>query len=279
MDREYIFTFNLKTEHINKLYLRYGGTWISDKQEVEINLSNSEVNKTGDKIYEASYNENLVTIRFKVSNLDGSASDSYQFLVIAESENAQRAVIDIDNVRFKLIPVLSGIVLNTTDAIKKFDFGASFSYEGLKVIGVNSDGTTIDINPSDCTFTGYDMSLEGRQIITVSYQSFEAIYQIEVNRVLKELIVESNNVKKSYGYGESLDLTGLVVKVAYIDGGEEVTLEHDSLRIYGYAVFAGGFNSRKNGTYTIEIVYRNLKATFDVTVSFEEVYSFGESNY
>lgn len=273
MNREYIFSFNLNTENVTRLYLRYGGDWISDKQEVSINMSNNEVTITGEKISQATYSHGLVTLRFTVSQLDGSASDSYQFQVITENVNGQKSTISVDNTKFKLIPVLSSIVVDATNAKRKFAYGETFAYGGVKVTGINSDGTTFIINPNDCEYSGYDMNIEGKQNVIVSYQGLQDIYVIEVVRVLQELIIDTTNVKKTYGYGEKLDLTGLVVKVSYVDGGEQDVLEHNALALYGYAVFAGGFNSQKNGTYTITIVYKHLFKTFDVTVSFDESYS------
>ena len=279
MGREYIFTFNLSTSNVTRLYLRYGGDWISDKQEVSINMSNNQVTITGDKISEATFADGLVTLRFTVSQLSGSAADSYQFQVITENVAGERGVINVDNTKFRLIPVLSSIEVDASNAKRKFAYGETFAYGGVKITGINSDGTTFIIDPNACEYSGYDMNLEGKQNVVVTYQGKQDIYTIEVMRVISELIIDTTNVKKTYGYGEELDLTGLVVKVSYLDGGGQDVLEHNALAYYGYSVFAGGFNSRKNGTYTITVIYKTLIKTFDVTVSFDEGYSFDGIDY
>ncbi len=279
MDREYIFSFNLNTQNITSLSLRYGGAWISEDQQINIDPVNGTIEKVGDKIFAVSFVNNLVTIRYKVSPLDGSQTDSYQFEVRAVAINGQNAKIDIDNTRFEQIPVLSSISVNPLNAKTKFDFGDTFTYEGIVVTGHNSDGTTTPINASDCEYSGYDMNQEGNQIVFVTYQEFQAYYQINVSRVLSDMSIDTTNVKKNYGYGEKLDLTGLVVSVSYADGGPGEVLQHNALTLYGYAVFAGGFDSHKQGTYTIEIIYKHLKKSFQVTVSFEEEYGFDGIGY
>ena len=279
MNREYIFSFNLNTQNITSLSLRYGGAWISENQQININPVNGTIEKVGDKILAVSFVNNLVTIRYKVSPLDGSQADSYQFEVRAVATNGANAKIDIDNTRFEQIPVLSSISVDSLNAKTKFAFGDTFTYQGIVVTGHNSDGSTTPINASDCEYSGYDMNQEGNQIVFVTYQGLQSFYQINVSRVLSEMNIDTTNVKKNYGKGEKLDLTGLVVTVSYVDGGQGETLEHNSLMLYGYAVFAGGFDSNKPGTYTIEIIYRHLKKSFQVTVSFEENYNFDGISY
>ena len=279
MNREYIFSFNLNTQHVSSLSLRYGGRWFSDQQQVNIDISGNSISKIGDKILEVSYASNLVTIRFIVSPLDGTTAESYQFGFYAIADNGEKAIIDIDNTRFVQIPVLASISLNTANVVNKFAFGDTFSHQGLTVIGHNSDGTTFSINADDCEYSGYSMSTEGNQIVTVTYQGFTAIYQISVYRVLNNMIINIDNVKRNYGYGEPLDLTGLQVYVTYDDEFEGSTLTHNALRLYGYAVFAGGFDSHKQGTYVIEILYHHLRKSFEVYVSFDEAYSFNGISY
>ena len=279
MNREYIFSFNLNTQNITALTLRYGGRWITENQQIDINPVSGTINKTGDKIYAVSFVNNLVTIRYKVSPLDNSQADSYQFEVRAVATNGSNAKIDIDNTRFEQIPVLSSISVDPLNVKTRYAFGDTFTYQGLVVTGHNSDGSTVAINASDCEYTGYDMNQEGNQIVFVTYQGLQSFYQINVSRVLREMSIDTTNVKKNYGKGEKLDLTGLVVTVSYTDGGQGETLEHNALMLYGYAVFAGGFDSNKPGTYTIEIIYRHLKKSFQVTVSFEEEYNFDGISY
>lgn len=280
MDREYVFSFNLNTQNVSAISFRYGGRWIdTNQQQINIDVAGHSISKIGDKMLEVSYVENVVTIRFMVFAINNSSSDPYQFEVGVTATNGQTAIIDLDNTRFVQIPVLSSISLNTVNVKTRYAFNDTFTHQGLVVTGHNSDGTTITISADDCEYSGYDMAMEGNQIVFVTYQGLQARYQINVSRVLQEMSIDATNVKKIYGYGESLDLTGLVVVVSYVDGGANQTLEHNALKRYGYAVFAGGFDSHKQGTYTIEILYKHLRKSFQVTVSFEESYDVGGVSY
>lgn len=279
IDREVVFSFDVKTTNISKLYMRYGGPWIQDVQEVSIDLGTGNCTKTGNKMLDITYVNNKVTLKFKTGSLDGKTAESYQLLVSALATNVAKATIDVDNTKFVQIPQLSGISVNTGTAKLNYAFGDSFSSEGLVIIGTNTDGTLCTIPASDCSYSGYNMNSEGRQTVTVTYLTFSSTYQITVARVLSRINIDTTNVKKAYGYGEKFDLTGLVVTATYEDGGEEVTLVNDALKLNGYAVFAGGFDSTKKGQYVVEIIYKNKKATFTVTVDFEETYDFSGNSY
>lgn len=280
LNRINILSFDIGTQNAKKLYLVYGGTWATERHQVIIDFEGSTISKEGDRILEATYADNHVTIKFKTGLLDGaSKNEAFQFQGIVQGVSGQKVSISIDNTRVSQIAELSSISLNTTAVKKTFDFGDTFTYAGMVITGTNTDGTTVSINPDDCTYTGYDMNADGKQLVTVTYKTFTDTYFIRVNRVLSMLNLDTTNVKKTYGYGEELDLTGLVVSVTYADGGEPVTLEHNALQTNGYAVFAGDFNSRKVGEYDITVIYKQLSKSFKVKVEFSESYNFDGITY
>ena len=61
-----------------------------------------------------------------------------------------------------------------------FTVGDTFSFGGT-VTAVYSDGSRAAVAESDVTFSGYDMSTAGQQIVTVTYQTKTATYEITVN--------------------------------------------------------------------------------------------------
>ena len=75
------------------------------------------------------------------------------------------------------VPELTGITVNATKTT--FTVGEVFAFVGT-VTANYSNGTTEDVTAS-ATFSGYNMSQAGTQIITVAYEGKTATYDITVN--------------------------------------------------------------------------------------------------
>ena len=75
------------------------------------------------------------------------------------------------------VPELTGITVNATKTT--FTVGEAFAFVGT-VTANYSNGTTEDVTAS-ATFSGYNMSQAGTQIITVAYEGKTATYDITVN--------------------------------------------------------------------------------------------------
>lgn len=75
------------------------------------------------------------------------------------------------------VPELEGITVKATKTT--FTVGDTFSFEGT-VTANYSNGTTKDVTTS-ATFTGYNMSQEGDQTVTVTYEGKTTTYGITVN--------------------------------------------------------------------------------------------------
>lgn len=75
------------------------------------------------------------------------------------------------------VPELTGITVNATKIT--FTVGDEFAFKGT-VTANYSNGTTEDVTAS-ATFSGYNMSQEGPQTITVTYEGKTATYGITVN--------------------------------------------------------------------------------------------------
>lgn len=75
------------------------------------------------------------------------------------------------------VPELTGITVNATKTT--FTVGEEFAFAGT-VTANYSNGTTEDVTAS-ATFSGYNMSQAGTQIITVAYKGKTATYDITVN--------------------------------------------------------------------------------------------------
>lgn len=75
------------------------------------------------------------------------------------------------------VPELTGITVNATKTT--FTVGDTFSFAGT-VTANYSNGTTKDVTAS-ASFSGYNMSQEGTQIVTVTYEGKTATYNITVD--------------------------------------------------------------------------------------------------
>ncbi|MGM9643075.1 MAG: bacterial Ig-like domain-containing protein [Eubacteriales bacterium] len=106
--------------------------------------------------------------------------------------------------------------------------------------------------------TGFDSSKTGVQNITVKYGDTDctAVIQVEVIKEVELKIVKPQ--KLVYFVGEKQDLSGLSVSVIYNNGGSKQLGSED------YAVT--GFTSNTIGEKTVTVKYKELTATYTVTV-------------
>ena len=78
-----------------------------------------------------------------------------------------------------IIPTLTTITVDYTNAQTTFTVGDTFSSEGLVVTAHYSDGTSEDV--TNYTVSQPDMSTAGSKTITVTYENIDATYTIQVN--------------------------------------------------------------------------------------------------
>lgn len=134
-----------------------------------------------------------------------------------------------------------------------YTVGDSLDLTGIEVCILYSDGSRKEID--DYTVTGYEPSV-GVKIVVISYDGMRTAFTVTVYpKEIKEIGVSSLPNKLNYTYGESLDLTGLIVTAYYEDGTYE--------DITGYVV--SGFDGSV-GVNTIYIQYGKFRFSFDVTV-------------
>lgn len=74
-------------------------------------------------------------------------------------------------------PVITGI--EVTAETVEFTVGDEFVFDGT-VLALYDDETTVDIT-TETTFTGYDMTTAGTQVVTATYKTFTDTYEITVN--------------------------------------------------------------------------------------------------
>lgn len=131
---------------------------------------------------------------------------------------------------------------------KEFYTGDDFSYEGLKVTAVYSDGTTKDVNSFEVS--GFDSTKVGYQTIKVSYEedgtTVSTTYTVKLIQLQVSYIELSGNYKTEYEVGEAYSIEGLVVTAYYNNSTSKVVLPNS----------ISGYNGTKAGNEIITISYK-----------------------
>jgi hypothetical protein len=105
--------------------------------------------------------------------------------------------------------------------------------------------------------SGYNSSNIGQQLITVSFYNVTATFTVTV-KGLMTITVRNLPTKTVYDYGESLDLTGLVVLGTYSDSSvEQIPVKTSQI---------SRFDSTRGGEQTVVITVDGRNAVFTVTV-------------
>jgi hypothetical protein len=132
------------------------------------------------------------------------------------------------------------------------------SWPGLEIRGEWDQMGSDRIDLSYCEITGYMKDQPGKQTIRVSYEGLVTTFEVDVRSMASILIVQ-NPLKLDYFQGESLDLTGLMVRGIWGDG-----IPDEPLTIAGNDV--SGFNSNQVGIQRLTITKNGRIANFDVEV-------------
>lgn len=125
-------------------------------------------------------------------------------------------------------PTLSSIAVKTNPTKTAYTVGDAADYTGLAITLTYSDGSTTEVTYSSTgssfNFAGFDSSAAAEsQTITVSYGGKTATFTIKISaaasqKTLSAITVDaSTTASNKYKVGETLDPTGLVLKLTYSD--------------------------------------------------------------
>lgn len=143
-----------------------------------------------------------------------------------------------------------------------YNIGESFDMSGISVIATKSDGTTEDVT-GKASVSPSKLNTPGESVaVTVSYEGTSKTFNVKVNpaeATVTGITIASAPNKTVYTVGESLDTTGLSIKVEKSDGSSETIGS-------GFDVSPkGALNTA--GSVTITVSYKEKTATFTVTVN------------
>ncbi len=152
---------------------------------------------------------------------------------------------------------VTGIKILSEPNTKEFAEGSAIDVSGLVLQAQYDNGTTGLI--TDYTINGYDKNTVGKQTVTISYGGFGATFDVEVTaKILTGITLDTTNMKMSYIEGQSLNVSGLVVKAKYNNGTEQTVARSD------YNV--SGYSRNQKGIQTVTVEYEGFTAQFDVEV-------------
>ena len=136
--------------------------------------------------------------------------------------------------------------------------GQKLNLEGARIKVTYNDGDTKLIDVTEKMCSGFDSSLLGQKIVTITYENKTTTFEVNIiERVITSIKVEGI-VKTKYVEGQSLDLTGGKVIVSYNDDtSEEIDLTSDMI---------SGYDKDHLGKQTITVTYQGKTATFEVEV-------------
>ena len=261
-NRQFNISFDVKADKMKELSFYYGGSFVSEINSFKLDLQDNQIKDIkGNKMTDISYENEKISFTLDTS----VAFDEYkQFEIKGISDSNETATIDIDNITIKQLPIIESIKANTSLVKKTYYVGDQLNLDNLSVIANYTDDTNKQLDKNDLEITGFDSQTPGKQKITISYQGCKDTFVVSVLKKVMSINIDTTNVKKEYNYGEELNFDGLVVKATFEKLGE-IELSRNAF-LDGYSIDQGYYDSHKPATYTITIIYKNQKATYDVVV-------------
>ena len=208
---------------------------------------------------EASFSDGTsrdVTLSVQYSQIDMSTPGTKQIIITFADVSAVLEIEVLD-----IISDVQVVSLTVTKLPDKVDFviGEVFTYNGIQVTALMSDGTSKDVS-AEITVSQPDMSTPGKKTAEAAYNGAVATFEITVtgNTDKKvESIIVTPPTKSIYNIGEALDLTALSVTAHYTDGSETDVTDRASVT---------GFDSSSEGVKTITVSFEGFESTFTVEV-------------
>lgn len=209
------------------------------------------------------YNDNSTEIinfknnKVKVTGFDNTQKGSREVIVTYENY--------INAFKVNIIEKKSAIVVEEKPLKQTY----SVNSEKLDLTGgfltiIKEDGTkeNISLDNKEVKVSGFDNKTVGITYVTIEYKNAKAEFPVEIiDKEIESIKIEELPIKTNYIYTkENLDLTGGVANITYKDGTQDkISLTNENIKI-------SNFDNNKVGTNNIEVNYRNVKTTFNVTV-------------
>lgn len=141
--------------------------------------------------------------------------------------------------------------------------GQKLNLEGARIKVTYNDGDTKLIDVTEKMCSGFDSSLLGQKIVTITYENKTVSFTVNVVERILTLITTDGAIKTEYIEGQPLDISNLKVIALYNDGTSEV--------IDASMDMISGYDANVIGKQTITVTYKGKTTTFEINVKAKSV--------
>ena len=169
-----------KVWNIEKVGNKFAVKSVETGEYISWTSGNTATMETEGIAFEISENEATYVFKYAATDADRYLSlnnSNYDYFAVYKTGQIADLYLIPVVVGEEAVPELTGITVNATKTT--FTVGDTFSFAGT-VTANYSNGTTKDVTAS-ASFSGYNMSQEGTQTVTVTYEGMTATYSITVN--------------------------------------------------------------------------------------------------
>ena len=229
--------------------------------------------------YNTLSNEELTFSGFD-NTVSGAQSVGITYVYAGQSFTTQYAVT-INNYE-------TGITVNPPTKTNYY-YGENLSLSGMYITVSMADGSTQKLY-SGFQYTGYDKTVIGEQIVTVSYhgsvanRTFTDSFKVHVANYETALAVGAPE-KTVYYYGEALDTTGMSAIITYANGNKQLaditklTVSGYDAEVLGEQVLSVSYTTVKgeiiSDSFSVSVL--NYESGISVSAPDKTVYLYGEA--
>lgn len=203
-------------------------------------------------IVNATYDDGRVeeTTSYTLSNPDMSTAGVKTVNVAYETQSTTFDIVVIEIIKIEITALPTKV---------EYSKGDTLDTSGMLISTVWTDGSK-EVLTDGYTVSDLDSSEAGEKTITVTYQSFTAMFTVEVVPDAVGIRISHYPNKIYYRIGESFDPTGLTVAAVRQDGTEKEITDYD----------ISGFDSSKAGTKTITVSYQTEINGIETFIGYDE---------
>ena len=228
------------------------------KQEYELN----ETLDTAGLVVKAIYSDNTKEeiTGYTVSALDSSTTGK-KIITVSFVSGTETFTATFE-VTVLAAPTLESIIIDTAKAKLEYELNEELDTSGLVITAHYNRGADQAVSLSNCTFTGYNKSQSGEQVITVTYNNISATYKVTVKEetqpaTLVSIAITTPPTKVNYEVGDEFNPAGFVITATYSD---QTTKKIDT----GYTL--SDVDMSTSGTKTVTVTYEEKTTSFDIIV-------------
>lgn len=193
---------------------------------------------------------------YGVRGVVGGATKFYEFDLFTPSKHRADTNGTITYIRPNYTNKLTGLSVSSKPTKTSYYIGDTLNTSGLKLKATYADGSTKTITSG--YKTSYDFSSAGTKKVTVTYGGKSTSFNVTVSSVtVTSIAIASNPTKTVYNIGDTLNTSGLKLKVTYSNGTTSTISSG----------FKTSYDFSSSGTKKVTVTYGGKSTSFNVTVN------------